>query len=170
MGARWCCGSGASRPPGPPTDEGVSKGVASMPEQPVPLSELSRDLPEPAAGWAAEMAARGVEVVLDDLGRAAISRRAARLLFTEHLAQEELAARRRAEVEEQVVAADAARRAALPRGIPAGSLPEGVSAGLAMMLADPERQESKRESVLEHSLNHPAGALVYHSLQPEGAS
>jgi hypothetical protein len=34
-----------------------------MSEQVVTLSELSLDLPEPAAGWAAEMAARGVEVV-----------------------------------------------------------------------------------------------------------
>jgi hypothetical protein len=137
-----------------------------MPEQVVPLSELSRDLPEPAGGWAAAMAGRGVEVVLDDLGRAAISRPAARLLFTEHLAQEELAARHRAEIEQRAVEAHRRFRASLPAGIPAGAVPEGLSAGQLMMLSDPERQGSRRESVVEHALAN-EGTAVYHPIQPE---
>jgi hypothetical protein len=140
-----------------------------MPEQVVPLSELSRDLPEPAAGWAAEMAARGVEVVLDDLGRAAISRRAARLLFTEHLAQEELAARKRAEIEQRAVEAHQQFLASLPAGIPAGMVPVGVTAGQLMMLADPERQGSRRESVVEHALAN-EGTAVYHPIRGEQAN
>jgi len=131
-----------------------------MPEQAVPLSELERDLPVPAAGWAAELAARGVAVVLDDLGRAAVDRATARVLFAEHREQEEASARQREEIEQRVVAADEARRAALPRGIPAGAVPEGLSAGLLMMLSDP-MPGSRRQSVLEHSLEHPAGAIVY---------
>jgi hypothetical protein len=140
-----------------------------MPEQVVPLSELSRDLPEPPAGWAAEMAGRGVEVVLDDLGRAAISRRAARLLFTEHLAEQELAARKRAEIEQRAVEAHQQFLASLPAGIPAGAVPEGISAGQLMMLSDPERQRARRESPLEHALQN-SGSAVFHPIREEGAN
>jgi hypothetical protein len=131
-----------------------------MPAHPVPLTELERDLPAPAVGWAAELGRRGVAVVLDDLGRAAVDRATARALFAERREQEEAASRRREELERRVVAADEARRAALPRGIPAGAVPEGLSAGLLMMLSDP-MPGSRRQSVLEHSLEHPAGAIVY---------
>jgi hypothetical protein len=66
-----------------------------------------------------------------------------------------------AEIEERAIAADEARRAALPRGIPAGAVPEGISAGMLMMLSDPDARRSRRQSVLEHALEHPAGAVVY---------
>jgi hypothetical protein len=72
------------------------------------------------------------------------------------------AARRREEIEERLIAADAARRASLPAGIPAGMVPEGMSAGLLMMAADP-MQGPRRESVLEHALSNRGGA-VYHPL------
>jgi len=121
---------------------------------------LERDLPAPAVGWAAELGRRGVAVVLDDLGRAAVDRATARALFAERREQEEAASRRREELERRGGAADEARRAALPRGIPAGAVPEGLSAGLLMMLSDP-MPGSRRQSVLEHSLEHPAGAIVY---------
>jgi hypothetical protein len=71
-----------------------------------------------------------------------------------------------ARIEEQAVAADAARRASLPAGIPVGSLPEGVSAGMLMMLSDPEHQRARRESVLEHALANGARP-VYHPIQGE---
>lgn len=131
---------------------------------PIPLSELARDLPAPVGGWAAELERRGVVVFEDDLGRPAVDRAAARALFAEARAAEVRAARKRQLLEEQLIAADEARRAALPKGIPAGMLPEG-SAGLAMMLADPERQRGRRESVLEHSLSNPAGAIIYHTVE-----
>ena len=131
-----------------------------MTAEPVPLTELERDLPAPAAGWAAELAARGVTVVLDDLGRPSITRAAARVLFTEHRENEARTARRRAEIEQRVIAADEARRAALPKGIPANSVPTGVSAAEMLMLSDPF-PATRRQSVLEHALEHPAGAIVY---------
>jgi hypothetical protein len=140
-----------------------------MPEPVVPLAELERDLPTPAAGWAAELAGRGVEVVLDDLGRASVTRAAARLLFTEHLAQEELAARKRAELEQRAIEADQRFRASLPPGIAADQVPEGISAGQLMMLSDPEREKGRRESVLEHSLSNPAGALIYHPINEDAS-
>jgi hypothetical protein len=79
------------------------------------------------------------------------------------------AARKREEIERRAIAADAARRAALPRGIPAALVPDGVPAGLWAMLNDPDRVRSKRQTVLEHSLENPAGAIVYTSVN-EGAS
>jgi hypothetical protein len=131
-----------------------------MPEQVVPLSELERDLPAPADGWAAELERRGVAVLEDDLGRAAVDRATARVLFAEHRERQEAAARRREEIEQRAVEADQRFRASLPAGIPAGAVPEGISAGQMMMLSDP-MQGSRRQSVLEHSLEHPAGAIVY---------
>jgi hypothetical protein len=134
----------------------------------VPLSELALELPVPPDGWAAELAARGVAVVLDDLGRACVDRAVARDLFAAYRSQQEAAARRRVELEEELVAADAARRAAMPRGIPAGAVPEGISAAQLMMLSDPMDRGSRRESVLEHALSN-GGQPVYHPIRDEQA-
>jgi hypothetical protein len=76
------------------------------------------------------------------------------------------AARRRAEIERRVIEADQRFRASLPAGIPAGMVPEGISAGMLMMLSDP-MPGSRRQSVLEHALEHPAGAIVYTPLGEE---
>ena len=130
-------------------------------EQLVLLVELERDLGERPLGWVAELDRLGVEVIEDDLGRQAISRSSARVIYSEHRSQQEAVARRRAEVERRAVEADQQFRASLPPGVPVGAVPEGYSAGLAMMLADPERQRSRRQSVLEHALEHPGGATVY---------
>jgi hypothetical protein len=131
-----------------------------MPE-PIPLSELERDLGRPAADLAAELASRGVEVVEDDLGRAAVDRVTARLLFTEARENEARMARHRLEVERLAIAADAARRAAIPRGVPVvGPALEGLSAAERLMLSDPPDQEPRRESVLQHALSGRDG-LVY---------
>jgi hypothetical protein len=138
-----------------------------MPERPVPLSELERDLPEPAAGWVAELGRRGIEIVRDDLGRPAVDRAAARAIFAEHLEQEEAAARRRVEIERRAIEADRVFRASLPSGIPAGQVPAGVSGAQLLMLSDPERQGARRQSVLEHSLANPDGALIYHPVRGE---
>jgi hypothetical protein len=137
-----------------------------MPEPAVPLSVLTLDLPEPPAGWAAELDRRGVAVVLDDLGRAAVDRETARVLFAEHRENEAMRARKLAEVEQRMVAADEARRAALPKGVPAGMVPEGMTAGLLMMAADP-MQGARRQSVLEHSLANPDGGLIFHPIRDE---
>jgi hypothetical protein len=71
------------------------------------------------------------------------------------------AARKRAAIDARMVEADLAFRASLPRGVPAHAVPEGMSAGQLMMLADPERQRGRRESVLEHALAND-GAVVFH--------
>jgi hypothetical protein len=65
-----------------------------------------------------------------------------------------------AEIEERLVAADAARLAALPRGIPLAAIPAGATPAEAMMMADPSPPK-RRQSLLEHSLEHPSGATVF---------
>jgi hypothetical protein len=138
-----------------------------MPEL-IPLSVLALDLPEPADGWTVELARRGVEVVPDSIGRPSISRDAARDLLTERREQEEAAAHRRMEIEERLVEKDRQFRAALPRGVPAGLVPEGLSAAELLMLSDPMRPP-RRETMVEHALSNPGGALIYHPIRPEQA-
>ena len=50
----------------------------------VPLSVLALDLEPPTTGWDSFLAARGIRVRPDDLGRPSITREAARRLFVEH--------------------------------------------------------------------------------------
>jgi hypothetical protein len=135
-----------------------------MPERAVPLSELALDLPAPAVGWVAELERRGVAVIEDDLGRLAVDRATARSLFAEHRQQQEEAARRREELEQRLIAADEARRAAIPKGVPLSEVPTGMTAAELLMSSDP-MQGPRRESVLEHALSNRGGA-VYHPIHP----
>jgi hypothetical protein len=78
---------------------------------PVPLSVLELDLPAPAEGWHVYLAGRGVEVTLDDIGRAAISRADARQVFDERREAEARRREKAAELERQAVVRDQQRRA-----------------------------------------------------------
>jgi hypothetical protein len=69
-----------------------------------------------------------------------------------------------AEAEQRVVAAAEAQLASIPRGIPMAEMAAGVSPAAMLMLSDPFRAE-RRQSVLEHSLEHPAGSIVYTSVE-----
>jgi hypothetical protein len=71
------------------------------------------------------------------------------------------------EIEERLVEADAARRAALPKGIPASGVPTGMTAAELMMAAGPMDQGPRRESVLQHALSNPDGGLIYHPIRDE---
>jgi hypothetical protein len=133
-------------------------------EQPVPLSELARDLPAPAGGWAVELAGRGVAVIEDDLGRPAVDRSTARALFAEARERQEAKARKQAELEQKAVEEDRRFRAGLPAGVPMSEIPTGMSPAEVLMAADP-MQGPRRESVLEHALRRRDGA-VYHPLHP----
>jgi alkylhydroperoxidase family enzyme len=137
-----------------------------MSEQVVPLSELERDLGAPPHGWTAELADRGVAVFKDDLGRLAVDRSSARAIYAQHREQQEAAAAKRLELERRAVEADRAFRASLPPGLSAEQVPEGISAGMLLMLSDPERQGSRRQSVLEHALAN-GGSAVYHPINED---
>ena len=77
-------------------------------------------------------------------------------------------ARKWAQIEERVIEGDRAFRAGLPAGIPVDAVPAGLSAAQLMMLTDPMDEGSRKESVLEHALAHPDGAIIYHPVDPSG--
>jgi hypothetical protein len=109
---------------------------------------------------------RGAAVVVDGIGRECVTAADARRLVAAYREAEALRAQRRAEAEERAVAADQQWRAQLARGVPADAVPAGLTAAAMMMAADPLGQGSRRQSVLEHALEHAAGAVIFHSLQP----
>jgi hypothetical protein len=137
-------------------------------EQPVPLSVLQLDLPAPSIdGWDTYLAGKGIEIMLDDLGRPAISRDDARMLLTEkredEIRRREWAARQ----EQQAVERDRAFRAALPKGTHWTDVPDGVSAAQLWVQAEKDAKP-KRRTPLEAAL---AGeGMVYRPLQGEEAS
>jgi hypothetical protein len=103
--------------------------------EPIPLSHLELDLPAPSAsGWPAYLAGLGISIVLDDLGRAAVSRADAKRLFDEHREHEARAREVRERAEQAAIEADRRRRAALRPGIPADLIPPG---GVASGIHDP---------------------------------
>jgi hypothetical protein len=136
--------------------------VEVAPEQPVPLSVLELDLPTPVEGWTVFLAARGIEVTLDHIGRMAVARDDARRLLTEKREREAELARRRKLADAEAVAADQLRRAQIWQGVSADALPPGVSAASVMLQASRDAQP-KRTSVLQEALAN-SGTLTYHPL------
>jgi hypothetical protein len=133
----------------------------------VPLSVLQLDLDPPAGGWDAYLTGRGVDVVVDDIGRKAISRADARQLFDE---QREAEAHAREVVERQereAVERDRAFRAALPTGLHWTDIPAGVTAPELWAQTEKDSQP-RRRSMLEEAL---AGeAMTFHRIGPDGES
>lgn len=133
-------------------------------EQLVALSVIALDLPEPSGvGWAAYLADRGIAIVLDDLGRSAITKAAARQLFTERRENEVRAREVAARQERQAIESDRQFRAQLPHGVPWYEIPDGVLPVVAMTQADRDSQP-KRLSPLQEALS--GEPMTYHSLHP----
>jgi hypothetical protein len=107
----------------------------------VPLSLLELDLAAPVEGWNLHLADRNIEIVEDDIGRAAVSHPDVRQLLTEHRESEACKASQREEAERQAIERDRQSRAQLHGGIPATAIPERVHPALAMLQAahDPRR-------------------------------
>jgi hypothetical protein len=139
-----------------------------VPADVIPLSHLELDLPTPVEGWAVFLAARGIEVTLDDIGRMAISRDDARRLLTEKREREAEHARRRKLAEARAVADDQLRRSQIWGGIPADRMPTGVTPAAVMLQNDRDAQP-KRTTPLEEALSN-SGTLTYHPMQDEEAS
>jgi hypothetical protein len=132
---------------------------------PVPLSVLSLDLPAPAEGWQVYLNGRGVEIVVDDLGRPSIAREDAKQLFDEHRESEARKAEMRAAAEKRAVEADQRWRASLPSGVPAGALPPGMSYAEAVHQAslDSLTYQPRRTSVVEDLLSN--DGITFHPIQ-----
>lgn len=132
----------------------------------IPLSVLALDLEPPGVGgWRALLAGRGITVKTDGLGRAAITRHAARQLFDERRESEvrrrQVAARNDAEIE--------ARRLASTR--PGWTLPPGMSVAEAIAAAeyaDKGYSGPRRRSMVEDALD-PDGGLVFRPIRDEPA-
>jgi hypothetical protein len=103
----------------------------------IPISHIELDLIAPVEGWPSFLAARDIEITLDDIGRMSIARVDARRLLTEKREREAEQARRRKLAEAQAVADDQLRRAQIWRGVPADHMPLGVPPAAAMLQTGP---------------------------------
>ena len=134
---------------------------------PLSLLQLEMDAPD---DWRPYLEARGVAVVVDDVGRDSVSRADARTLLAERrqalAAEREAAARHRERLEHEAEEQDRIRRSQIWGGLPAERVPEGVAPAAAMlqMAAD---ARPKRTSVLQEALAN-EGGFTYHSLAPMG--
>jgi hypothetical protein len=119
--------------------------VPELREPLIPLSVLELDLAPSTAGWAADLAARGFSVELDDVGRLAVSREVARQLTAEKRESEQkardAAVARDAEFERQ-------RQATLPRGIPWYQIAPGQTPAEALIAAGGGDDRPRRRSVI----------------------
>jgi PAS domain-containing protein len=133
------------------------------PSELVVLSVLQLDLEPPSTGgWDLYLAARGIPVIVDDIGRRAIFRADARLLITERQKAEQ---RQREAAERQAAELEHQRLASLMGGKPTDQIPEGVAAATWMVQAAKDA-EPKRRTVLEEVLAN-RGDLTYRPVRDE---
>jgi hypothetical protein len=132
------------------------------PAELIPLSVLALDLPAPAE-WSAFLADRGIEIVLDDLGRSAVTKADARQLFTEQREPEVRRREKAAELERQAIEADQLQRAQIWKGLPWHMIPDGVSPAQAMVAAEKDAKP-RRRSVLQDALSNLG--TVFHPIAP----
>jgi hypothetical protein len=130
----------------------------------VPLSHLELELPSPVEGWHAFLAAKGIRVVGDDLGRDAVARHDAARLFGEKREHEVRQAALRRLAEQQAVEDDQRRRAQIWKGVPADAMPPGASPASVMLQATKDSRP-KRTSVLQDALD--GGGTVMHTFNGE---
>jgi hypothetical protein len=110
-----------------------------------------------------------LKVVVDDIGRRAVSRDDARQLIAE---RREAEARQRVVMERRerlLIEADRLRRASLPTGIPAHLVPDGLRPTEAMMLAGESsapRAKSVHEQLLERELGGLQTSMIYQPIGP----
>jgi hypothetical protein len=144
------------------TDAAEPTRDESSPLEPlISLVELELSLVAPVEGWPSFLAARDIEITLDDIGRMSIARVDARQLLTEKREREAEQARRRKLAEARAVADDQIRRAQIWQGVPADHMPPGVPPAAAMLQTARDAQP-KRTTPLEEALSN-SGTLTYHS-------
>jgi hypothetical protein len=124
------------------------------PAELIPLSHLALDLDQPSVGWAAYITGRGIEVVVDDIGRPSVSRSDARQLFDERREAEARQAAKREAAEREAIERDQQFRSQLWTGVSADYLPADVAPAAA-----------KRLTPLQEALSN-SGTLTYHPCLP----
>jgi hypothetical protein len=134
----------------------------------VPLSHLELDLPTPVEGWVGFLAARDIEVTLDDIGRLAVTRADAKRLLTEKReaegrAREMAAARDRVAIEQ-----DQRWRASLPHGVSASAIPAGSTFAEAALSVELDSVAYQPSTLAEDFFSRDE-AIVYHAFpaQPD---
>jgi hypothetical protein len=147
----------------------IEAPVVMDPADLIPLSHLSLDLPVPAAGWLIELERRGIEVVVDDIGRRSVARDVARMLIAE---QAEAEMRRRevmARVELAAEEKDRQFRAQLHPGIPWHRMPDpgGLLPVMQMTAAAKDAQPRRTPSQNEWLFGEVDDTMVYHELPQE---
>jgi hypothetical protein len=133
---------------------------------PIPLSVLALDLAVPVEGWAASLAAKGIQLQVDDIGRLAVARVDAKALIAEKAAGEARAREVAAQNERLAIERDREWRSRLPVGTPWYEMPPGVLPVVAMNQAALD-ERPRRTSVLQDALAH--GETVMHILEPQPA-
>jgi hypothetical protein len=150
----------------PASEPAPAEVGTAVPTEPVPLSVLELDLPAPTTGWLIELDRRGVDVVVDDIGRDSISKADARQLIAEHRDNEARKARMRAESEKRAIEADQRFRASLGVGVPASAIPHGMTYGQAIASAELDSQAYRRRASVVEDLLSNDGSLTFHSFSP----
>jgi hypothetical protein len=141
-----------------------SAPVVPAPSDLIPLSHLELDLPAPTTGWLIELDRRGIEVVVDDVGRKSISRADARLLLDEQRENEARAREVAERNERQAIEADRQRRAQLSPGVPWYEIPADLLPVQAMTAAARDESPRRRNPLLDF-IDNPHGGAVFHPIQ-----
>jgi hypothetical protein len=123
--------------------------VRSEYEPLIPVSVLALDLPAPTPGdWHAFLAAKGIKVVPDDVGRDCVARGDAARLFGEKREHEVRQAALRRLAEQEAVEADERRRALIWKGVPVDAMPSDASPA-SVMLQSAQDARPRRQSMVE---------------------
>jgi hypothetical protein len=134
------------------------------PAELIPLSHLALDLDQPSVGWAAYLTGRGIEVVVDDIGRPSVSRSDARQLFDERREAEARQAAKREAAEREAIERDQQFRSQLWTGVSADYLPADVAPAAAMLQAARDARP-KRLTPLQEALSN-SGTLTHYPCLP----
>jgi hypothetical protein len=132
--------------------------------EPIPLSVLALDLELPTVGdWRSYLRERGIDVVIDDVGRPSISRADARRLFREREAAQQKAREMAERNEAAAIAADQEWRASLHGGIPWHRMPDPGLLPVVQMAAAIKDAQPRRTSVLHDALQ--GSEMTVHSIR-----
>jgi hypothetical protein len=141
--------------------------VRSEYEPLISVSVLALDLPAPTVGgWHAYLAAKGIRVVSDDVGRDCVSRGDAARLFGEKREDEVRRAALARLAEQEAVEDDQRRRALIWKGLPADAMPSDASPASVMLQAAKDARP-RRQSMVEAAFANDGTVMHTFNGEPE---